>query len=198
MRALFVLSILVLTSLRPAAAWAQKDSPSSDSSAAAQASPQTIEQMRQEIETLKKALSSLEQRLIEQEKQTKPAQQAPSELVADVKELDQRVSTTERSQALDRLKITGDFRFEAHSILGHVPAHYDGMTMQNLLVKTLFSSPILGRPPSSVAEINSTVNKNWAGYQQFLSNLTFNNLKQAVGSFPAPMQQQLFGMLMPS
>ena len=49
-----------------------------------------------------------------------------------------------------------------------------------------------------MAEINSTVNKNWAGYQQFLSNLTFNNLKQAMGSFPAPMQQQLFGMLMPS
>jgi hypothetical protein len=156
--------------------------------------------MRQEIQSLKKSLAALESRLAEQEKQSQALkqQQPPSDLVTDVKDLDQRVSATERTQALDRLRFSGDYRFETHSILGNVPAHYDGMQLQNLLVKTLFASPILGRPPQSIAEINNTVNNNYANYLQFTNNLTFSGLKQAMGSFPAPLQQQLFGMLMPS
>ena len=201
MRICSLIGIVACASIASAAAWAQSSGPPANASAPSQTSTVSIEEMKQEIENLKKTLGALEQRLSEQEKQNQPQKQpaaAAEQLAADVKELDQRVSTAERGQALDRLRITGDFRFEAHSIMGHVPAHYDGMTMQNLLVKTMFSMPILGRPPSSVNEINSTVNKNWAGYQQFLSNLSFNNLKQAMGTFPAPMQQQLFGMLMPS
>jgi hypothetical protein len=156
--------------------------------------------MRQEIQSLKKSLAALESRLAEQEKQSQALkqQQPPTDLVTDVKDLDQRVSATERTQALDRLRFSGDYRFETHSILGNVPAHYDGMQLQNLLVKTLFASPILGRPPQSIAEINNTVNNNYANYLQFTNNLTFSGLKQAMGSFPAPLQQQLFGMLMPS
>ena len=125
-------------------------------------------------------------------------QQPASELVTDVKELDKRVSATEREQALDRLRITGDYRFEAHSIAGKVPAHFDGMALQNLVVKTMFAMPILGRPPASVAEINNTVAGHYSDYQFFTNNLTFDKLKQGMGSFPAPLQQQLFGMLMPS
>jgi hypothetical protein len=169
----------------------------------------STEQMRQEIETLKKALASVEQRLEAQEKQNQEkqnqAQATPvkeqalvEELKTDVKELDQRVSGAERHQALDRLSITGDYRFEAHSIFGKVPAHFDGMALQNLVVKTMFSMPILGRTPSSVNEINQTVNSNYSQYQQFTNGLTFSQLKQAMGSFPASLQQQLFGMLMPS
>jgi hypothetical protein len=181
-----------------------------DAGAAAVTAPaDSTEQMRQEIETLKKALASVEQRLAAQEKQNQEkqnqAQAAPvkeqalvEELKTDVKELDQRVSTAERHQALDRLSITGDYRFEAHSIFGKVPAHYDGMALQNLVVKTMFAMPILGRTPSSVNEINQTVNSNYSQYQQFTNGLTFAQLKQAMGSFPAALQQQLFGMLMPS
>jgi hypothetical protein len=175
-------------------------------SAATGAAPaDSTEQMRQEIETLKKALATVEQRLAAQEKQNQ-AQQAPAkekptaveDLKADVKELDQRVSSTERQQSLDRLRITGDYRFEAHSIFGKVPAHYDGMALQNLVVKTMFSMPILGRPPASVSEINQTVSNNYSQYQQFTNGLTFAQLKQGMGSFPGALQQQLFGMLMPS
>src|ERR1035441_7325591 len=172
------------------------------------AAPEAIpsDDLKQELEKLKKAVAALEERLKAQEKQTAapaPAQalvQPPpvSELVTDVKDLDKRVSGTERQQALDRLRFTGDFRFEAHSIAGQVPAHFDGMALQNLLVKSMFAMPILGRPPASVAEINNTVASHYSDYQFFTNNLTFNTLKQGVASIPASMQQQLFGMLMPS
>ena len=50
----------------------------------------------------------------------------------------------------------------------------------------------------SVDEINNTVSSNYADYLQFSNNLTFDQLKQGMGSIPPEMQQQLFGMLMPS
>ena len=161
--------------------------------------------MRQEIEQLKKTLAELEKRLEAQEKQRQAEQQAQQqapkqesssskELEAKVEELDTRVSKTEVKGALDRLNFSGDYRFEAHTIVGHVPAHFDGMQLQNLVVKTLFAFPILGRMPSSVDEINNTISAHDADYQQF----TFAQLKQAMGSFSPQMQQQLFGLLMPS
>ena len=161
--------------------------------------------LQQELEKLKQEVAALEQRLKAQEQQapskaqaeTQPAPPA-SEVAATLKELDQRVSATERGQALDRIRFTGDYRFESHSILGSVPAHYDGMQLQNLVVKSMFAMPILGRPPASVSEIDSTVASHYADYLQFTNNLTFDKLKQGMASFPAAMQQQLMGMLMPS
>jgi len=126
------------------------------------------------------------------------AQKATEEAAASLKELDERVSANERTQALDRVHFTGDYRFEAHSILGSIPAHYDGMALQNLVVKSMFAMSVLGRPPMSVAEINHTVGANYSNYQLFTSSLTFSQIKQAMGSMPAAMQQQLMGMLMPS
>ncbi len=167
------------------------------------------DQLRQEIEALKKAIAALEARLASQEKQSQPQQTtgdqpakpepSAAEMAADIKDLERRVSHAEREQALDRLKVTGDYRFEAHTIGGNVPAHYDGMEMQNLLVRTMFSMPYLGgRPPASVEEINRTVSGHYADYLQFTNGLTFDKLRQAMGSFPAPLQQQLTGMLAPT
>lgn len=198
-RLALLLAALMLTQLTAPASEPAPAKPD----AAATTSADNPDQIRRELEALKKAMAALEARLAATEKQAQGTAKAgapavASELVANVKELDQRVSTTEREQALDRIKFTGDYRFEAHTIRGNVPAHFDGMQLQNLVVKTMFAMPILGRPPGSVDEINSVVNKNWAGYQQFTSGLTFDKLKGAMGSFPAPLQQQLFGMLMPS
>lgn len=161
----------------------------------------TTAQLEQELEKLKQQVAALEQRIKAQEQQAPSQQQAApaaSDVASSLKELDQRVSATERGQALDRLRFSGDYRFESHSILGTVPAHYDGMQFQNLVVKTMFAMPILGHPPASVTEINNTVSSHYADYLQFTNNLNFDKLKQGMGSFPAAMQQQLFGMLMPS
>ena len=154
--------------------------------------------MRQEIEQLKQALAAVEKRLEAQETQKVETSAPNKELEAKVDELDTRVSKTEVKGAVDRVNFSGDYRFEAHAIFGHVPAHYDGMQLQNLTVKALFATPILGHMPTSVAEIDNTVSANYAQYQQFTSNLTFDQLKQAITSFPPAMQQQLFGLLMPS
>ncbi len=164
-------------------------------------------QLRLEIEQMKKNMAALEQRLAEQEKsaQAKPKEEAQPETVSatdlqsDVKELNERVSVTERKGLLDRLQWSGDYRFEAHTITGSVPAHFDGMQMQNLVVKTLFFANTNGGAfPTSVDAINNNVAAHYSDYQFFTSNLKFSDLRAAMAQFPPSMQQQLFGMLMPS
>jgi hypothetical protein len=214
-RFVFLLTLLVLA-LVAGAAWGASNEAvpppdgtaaktGSDSTAASSGADST-DTLKQELDKLKKEVAALEERLKAQEEQAK-AQQAqapkeqtvtPPEVASSLKELDQRVSATERTQALDRLHFSGDYRFETHSIIGKVPAHFDGMQLQNLVVKTMFAMPILGHPPSSVAEINNTVNNNYSQYQLFTSNLTFAQLKAGMAQFPPAMQQQLFGMLMPA
>jgi hypothetical protein len=200
-----ILSMIIPIQLAGPVAWAGDAAGPAASEVAAAAPESDISvELKQELEKLKKEVAALEERLMAQEKQTPApakaqAQQQPGpQLVTDVKELDKRVSQTEREQALDRLRITGDYRFEAHSITATVPAHFDGMVLQNLVVKTMFAMPILGRSPSSVAEINNTVASHYSDYQLFTNNLTFDSLKRGMASFPAAMQNQLFGMLMPS
>ncbi|MBI3485250.1 MAG: DUF3373 family protein, partial [Acidobacteria bacterium] len=183
--------------------WAQSAGGSS-SPAQAPATDDTA-RLRQEIEQLKRTIQLLEERVAAQEKAT---QQAPApaakekdkteELTATVQDLEKRVSETEKQGALDRVRLTGDYRFEAHSIWGKVPSHFDGMELQNLLVKTMFAMSILGVPPASIAQINNTVSSNYANYLQFTNNLTFSQLQAAMATFPPALQQQLFGMLMPS
>lgn len=208
-RSVFLLTLFLLAQLAGIAWGAGPDAVPPTGAAAAPAgsddpaaSPRADlpDTLQQELEKLKQQVAALEQRLKSQEQQTESAkpQTPPAELTTSLKELDQRVSDTERGQALDRLRFSGDYRFEAHSILGSVPAHFDGMQLQNLVVKTMFAMPILGRPPASIAEINKTIGSNYANYLQFTNNLTFSQLKQGMASFPGPLQQQLFGMLMPS
>ena len=165
------------------------------------ASAAELKKLREETQQLKTVVASLEQRLADQEKQAPPAKGLVStqELQDTVKELDQRVSKTEVQGALDRLKFSGDYRFETHSIWGRVPAHFDGMQLQNLVVKTLFFAQTNGGQfPKSVDQINGNVASHYGDYLYFSQNLTFSQLKGALAQFPPAMQQQLFGMLMPS
>lgn len=179
-------------------AWAQ--TPSQDTTGQPNQStqkPQTeTEQLRDEVEQMRKMLAAMEERLAAQEK--KQEEQSTQDTQAKVKELDQRVTKTERDSALSKVRFGGDYRFEAHSIKGTVPAHFDGMVLQNLVVKSMFAMNVLGRPPMSVSEINQTVAANYGDYKYFTDNLTFDKLKTAMGQFPPQLQQQLFGMLMPS
>lgn len=207
-RIVFFLSSIALTCLAGTTWGAPPENPvPAGAPAAPAASGQSNDttSLKDALEKLKKEVAALEERLKLQEQQLQAQKQQPpapapppAADVVSMKELEQRVAQTERGQALDRLSFTGDYRFETHSILGRVPAHYDGMKLQNLVVKTMFAMPILGRPPASVAEINNTVNANYANYLQFSNNLTFDQLKKGMSSFPAALQQQLFGMLMPS
>jgi hypothetical protein len=178
-------------------------------------------QLRQELDQMKKAVAALEERLTTQEKaaqekkaDAKPApagdQPTTAELATEVKDLDHRMSQTERRGALDRINFTGDYRFEAHSIWGNVPAHFDGMQLQNLMVKTLwlfappsqggmgmtFDPSLLNMPPAQFAGfLGQTVQQNYSQYQFFSGNLTFNQLKASIGQFSPQLQQALTNYL---
>ena len=156
------------------------------------------DRLRDEIEAMKKTITQLEERLAAQEKKIQDEAPQAEATVNAVKELDRRVAKTERDSALDRVRFTGDYRFETHTITGDIPAHYDGLEVQNLLVGALFTYNTLGRPPQSIDEIHSTVAQNYSNYLYMTQNLTFDQLKAAVGSFPPELQQQLFGMILPA
>ena len=202
--------------------WAQSAPPATDDAA----------QLRQEIDQLKKNVAALEQRLDAQEK-TKPAEAAlpsaptaaltatpttatkPDPAIADlqesVRDLNDRVMTTERRSLKNRLDWGGDYRYEAHTILGGIPAHYDGMQVQNLMVNTLWlfaptSQGGLGMtfnpnlfnqytPAQFAGFLGQQVQQNYGQYQYFTNNLTFAALKSSIGQFSPQMQQMLTSYL---
>jgi len=217
----FIILILVLMS----AASAQNPSAAASTQQPPAASDDSA-QLHQELEQMKKDVASLEQRLATQEKaaqekvaqeknevKAEPASDQPTtaELSAEVKDLDHRISQTETRGGLDRINFTGDFRFEAHSIWGRVPAHYDGMQLQNLMVKTIwlfaptsqgglgmaFDPSMLGQmtPAQFSGFLGQQVQQNFGQYQYYSGRLTFPQLKQSVGQFSPQMQQMLTNYL---
>jgi hypothetical protein len=198
--------------LLAAGLWAQTAPPAQEDPA----------QLRQEIDQLKKALNSVEQRLNAQENANKAtaapaagaAQQkdeAVTDLQTNVRDLNERVNQTERKTLKDRLEWGGDYRYELHTIRGSIPTHYDGMQLQNLMVNTLwlftpqsqgglgmaFDPNMLGQmtPGQFSAFLSQQVQQNYAQYQYFTNNLTFTGLKGAVGQFSPQMQQMLMNYL---
>jgi hypothetical protein len=150
----------------------------------------------------------MEERLAATEKKSAEAKAAEAqqketvsvpELQAEVKDLGQRVTDGERRTALDRVQWSGDYRFQGYTIRSTVPNHFDGMRLQNLVVRSMFYMQTnAGQMPSSVAAIDSNVAAHYSDYQYFTNNLTFKDLKGAMSQFPPAMQQQLMGMLMPA
>jgi uncharacterized protein DUF3373 len=197
--------------LLTAGLWAQSAPPATDDAA----------QLRQEIDQLKKTVNALEQRLDAQQKTAQPTAAQPAEkkeeavsttdLQTSVRDLNDRVLETERKSLRDRLEWGGDYRFEAHTIMGNVPAHYDGMQLQNLTVKTLwlfaptsqgglgltFDPSMLQQmtPNQFAGFVGQQLQQNYSQYQFFSNNLTFGGLKQSIGQFSPQMQQMLMSYL---
>ncbi|MBI4918018.1 MAG: DUF3373 family protein [Acidobacteria bacterium] len=121
----------------------------------------------------------------------------PEQLRQDISDLEARLEKVEKKAAKDRINFNGDFRFEAHSVAASIPDHFDGMALQNGIVNTLFYYGATGQFPPSVDAVNQFVAQNYANYLYFTNNLTFEQLKAAMGMFPPQAQQQLMGMLMP-
>jgi hypothetical protein len=119
-------------------------------------------------------------------------------LKKEIKELEKRLEKVERSAAQDRVRFGGDYRFEAHSIAADVPAHFDGMKLQNLLVNTMFYYGATGNFPANLGAVNELIRSHYADYLYFTNSLTFDQLKAAMAMFPPQAQQQLFGMLLPA
>ncbi len=120
-----------------------------------------------------------------------------ADLEEQVEDLESRLDKVERKSALDRIEFTGDFRFEAHSISATVPAHVDGMLLQNMVVNTMFYYGATGMFPASISDVDGFIQANYADYLYFTDNLTFEQLKQMMGSFDPAAQAMLMGMLVP-
>ena len=120
-----------------------------------------------------------------------------ADLEEQIDDLESRLNKVERKSALDRIEFTGDFRFEAHSISATVPAHVDGMLLQNMIVNTMFYYGATHAFPASVADVDSFIQANYADYLYFTDHLTFEQLKQMMGSFDPASQAMLMGMLVP-
>ena len=116
----------------------------------------------------------------------------------EIKELEKRLQKVERTAAQDRVRFSGDYRFEAHSIAADIPAHFDGMKLQNLLVNTMFYYGATGSLPAGLGAVSDLIRSRYADYLYFVNNLTFDQLKAAMGMFPPEAQQQLFGLLLPA
>jgi len=121
-----------------------------------------------------------------------------AKLKKQVKRLERRVMKNERKTALDRINFSGDYRFEAHSIDGDIPSHFDGMHLQKLMVDTMFYSGATGSMPSSIGDVSDFIAQNYAQYLYFTNNLTFDQLKGAVGQMPPEQVQGLMQFLMPN
>ncbi len=126
-----------------------------------------------------------------------PTAEEVAKLKQAIKDLEKRVMANERKTALDRLNFSGDFRFEAHSIDATIPAHFDGMALQRLMVDNLFYVGATGTFPADQGQVQDFIRSNYADYLFYTGNLTFDQLKEAVGSFPPEMMQQFMGMLVP-
>ncbi len=178
--------------------------------------------IQSEIEQLKKSLATIEQKLEDQQqaaeaekkkaeaeaakKQEADKNSVSEQLKADIKNLDHRVTKTERKAALDRINWSGDIRTESNTIFGNIPTHYDGMQLQSLLVKSMWMGsptsqgglgvPIsLGGLPANPADyanmLKGALAANYGAYQYFTNNLTFDQVKGFFRSF-TPLQQQQF------
>ena len=111
---------------------------------------------------------------------------------------EKRTDALEKKSSLDRVNFTGDFRFEAHTIRADLAPRIDGLKFQNNLVNTLFYFGATGRPPQSLDDVSRLIAQNYANYLYFTNNLTFNQLKSAVGMFSPQMRQQLFPLITPA
>jgi len=115
----------------------------------------------------------------------------------DIGDLEARLEKVEKKSAKDRLNLSGDYRFEAHSIRSSIPDYYNGMAVQNGLVNTLFFYGATGQLPQNLQAVQQFVASHYGDYLYLTDNLTFAQLKQAMAMFPPQMQQQLMGMLLP-
>ena len=121
-----------------------------------------------------------------------------AKLKKDIKDLEKRVMKNERKTALDRINFVGDFRFETNSIQAEFGDRFNGMELQRLMVDNLFYVNGTGNFPPSQEDVSGFIAQNYADYLYYLDNVvSFDWLKQVVGSFPPDQMQAFMGMLLP-
>ncbi len=119
-----------------------------------------------------------------------------------VKDLRKRVQKLEVNDKKDAIQWGGDLRIEAHNITGEVPDYYDGMKLQQLMTSSMFMQghpdfPASGMNPMDPTDIGNFVAMHYSDYLYFANNLTFAQLKGAVGMMTPDQLGGFMGALTP-
>ncbi len=164
-----------------------------EAAATAKAAPSGTAALEARIEELERELASMRDKLAAQE----TAQQ----------EQEARIEPLERKAALDRINFTGEIRIASDTLNGTQTGYYDGLKLQKGIVDSMFylatnrgafPMPTSADPTSIYTVLNNNVAAHYADYLLFTSQLTFADLKAAIGQFPAAQQAALQQMLMPA
>lgn len=213
----FVVALLFLAA--PASAWS-----AANDAARIQALVQTLEHLRAQLDSaglpadpaaprtltdaakLALTLATLESRVEELERELAALRAAATG--QDPKQDADRLDALEKKAALDRLNISGEIRVAGDTLNGTQAAHFDGMVLQKGIVDSMFymqtnagAFPLPANPSDPLAvyrTLSANVDRHYADYLRFTSGLSFNNLKAALSTFPAPQQQALMQLLMPA
>ena len=162
----------------------------------------TVDELMVQIEWMQAQMATLLEQVrdIQSENETLTAETSELKddtayLEEEVEILDDRVMVAEKHAILDKVRMSGDFRFQAHSIQGDIPDHIDCSGIQGDLVNTLFFFQSSGAPPADLDQVNDFIRDNYADYLYFTDNLTFDDLKGAIGQIPPELMDQLMPML---
>ncbi len=114
-----------------------------------------------------------------------------------IDDLEDRLEKLEVQAARDRIQFTGELRVAVDSIDATQAERFDGLALQKAVVDTLFfAGANMGALPAGPAERNQYIQANYADYLFFQDNLTFDQIQQSLGMFPADQQQMLLGGLL--
>ena len=119
--------------------------------------------------------------------QTKDGDALQKIMLDQLDEYDSRLDKVEKKSVMDRFNLTGEYRFEAHSIKASVDPYYNELALQKNLVDTMFYINYKEGVDPSTLNINENFLKNdlatfiggnYSDYLYFTDNLTFDGLKK--------------------
>ncbi len=124
--------------------------------------------------------------------------QAGTDAEAKIKELQKRIQKLEVKSATDRVKFTGEYRFEAHNISSTLPDHYDGMALQNVMVNTMFFHQTTGGLPMNemgeflYGDVQNHIMSNSGDYMAWTQGLSYDGVGGMMGEMLFDMGQAGF------
>ncbi len=185
-----IAAIVVPLSMPQGTAWAD------DAALTAEELMQQVEWLQVQMTTLMKQIRDLQEGNEQTTAKTEDLEERTAYLEDDVEDIDDRLMIPERHAALDRVKFTGDLRVQAHSISADVPDFVNGMGVQADIVNTLFYFGGTGQLPPDFDTVDQFIQDNYSDYLFYTDNLTFDQLKAAVGMIESNLPADQYAAFM--
>ena len=109
-----VAALAVIMGAPPSAAWADSEQLS-------------VEELTQQVEAMQAQMAVLMQRLEAMQQEGEDLREETTVLTEDMEDMDDRMMVAERHAVLDKVRFSGDFRTQVHSIQGSMIDRIDGI-----------------------------------------------------------------------